>query len=67
MRLFIFKSEVDARLRAFAGDLDGSKLPAHLGPGARSVRSHPIEILRISSRARKSKEPSINKAFGSGA
>jgi hypothetical protein len=32
MRIFIFKSEADARLRAFAGDLDGSKLPAQFRP-----------------------------------
>jgi hypothetical protein len=32
MRIFIFKSEVDACLRAFAGDLDGCKLPAQFRP-----------------------------------
>jgi hypothetical protein len=32
MRIFIFKSEVAARLRDFAGDLDGSKLPAQFRP-----------------------------------
>ena len=32
MRIFIFNSEVDARLRAFAGDLAGSRLPAQFRP-----------------------------------
>jgi hypothetical protein len=32
MRIFIFKSKVGVRLRAFAGDLDGSKLPAQFRP-----------------------------------
>jgi hypothetical protein len=32
MRIFIFKSEVDGKLRAFAGDLLGSKLPDQFRP-----------------------------------
>jgi hypothetical protein len=32
MRIFIFKSEVDRKLRAFAGDLLGSKLPDQFRP-----------------------------------
>ncbi len=32
MRLYIFKSEVNAAIRAFAGDLAGTKLPAQLKP-----------------------------------
>jgi hypothetical protein len=32
MRIFVFKSESNANLRAFAGDLDGSRLPDRLGP-----------------------------------
>jgi hypothetical protein len=32
MRIFIFKSEVNPDLRAFGGDLDGSKLPSQFEP-----------------------------------
>jgi hypothetical protein len=32
MRLYIFKSDAKTDLRAFAGDLLGSKLPDQLGP-----------------------------------
>ena len=32
MRIYIFKSETRSELRAFAGDLDGSKLPEQHGP-----------------------------------
>jgi len=32
MRIFIFKSETRRGLRAFAGDLTGSKLPQNHGP-----------------------------------
>ena len=32
MRTYIFKSETNKELRAFAGDLDGSQLPANHGP-----------------------------------
>jgi hypothetical protein len=32
MRIYIFKSETRKDLRAFAGDLDGSMLPASHGP-----------------------------------
>ena len=32
MRLYIFKSEVNDKLRAFAGDVAGSKLPAQFRP-----------------------------------
>jgi hypothetical protein len=32
MRIFIFKSDAKAGLRAFAGDLAGTKLPDQLGP-----------------------------------
>jgi len=32
LRIFIYKSEAKDDLRAFAAALDGSGLPAHLGP-----------------------------------
>jgi hypothetical protein len=32
MRIYIFKSETRKDLRAFAGDLAGSRLPANHGP-----------------------------------
>jgi len=32
MRIYIFKSETRKDLRAFAGDLVGSRLPQHHGP-----------------------------------
>jgi hypothetical protein len=32
MRFYIFKSEANATIRAFAGDLAGSKLPDQLSP-----------------------------------
>ena len=32
MRIYIFKSETKKDLRAFAGDLAGSRLPANHGP-----------------------------------
>ena len=32
MRIFVFKSGANADLRAFAGDLDGSKLPIQFRP-----------------------------------
>jgi len=32
MRIFIFKSEVDGKLRAFAGDLLGTRLPDQFRP-----------------------------------
>jgi hypothetical protein len=32
MRIYIFKSETREDLRAFAGDLMGSRLPQHHGP-----------------------------------
>jgi hypothetical protein len=32
MRIYMFKSETRAQLRAFAGDPAGSKLPQHHGP-----------------------------------
>jgi hypothetical protein len=32
MRIYIFKSETRGGLRAFAGDLTGSKLPQNHGP-----------------------------------
>ena len=32
MRIYIFKSEAQGGLRAFAGDLRGSKLPPNHGP-----------------------------------
>jgi hypothetical protein len=32
MRIYIFKSETNKELRAFAGDLDGGHLPAQHGP-----------------------------------
>lgn len=32
MRIYIFKSETTKELRAFAGDLMGSKLPPNHGP-----------------------------------
>ena len=32
MRIFVFKSEANEELRAFAGDLDGSKLPSQFRP-----------------------------------
>ena len=32
MRIYIFKSETKTELRAFAGDLTGSKLPQNHGP-----------------------------------
>jgi hypothetical protein len=32
MRFYIFKSETTKELRAFAGDVTGSKLPEHHGP-----------------------------------
>jgi hypothetical protein len=32
MRIYMFKSETRQRLRAFAGDLAGSKLPERHGP-----------------------------------
>ncbi len=32
MRIYIFKSDAKPELRAFAGDLAGTKLPDQLGP-----------------------------------
>jgi hypothetical protein len=32
MRIFVFRSEANENLRAFAGDLDGSKLPSQFQP-----------------------------------
>jgi hypothetical protein len=32
MRIFVFKSEANPNLRAFAGDLAGSQLPKQFGP-----------------------------------
>ena len=32
MRIYIFKSETKRKLRAFAGDLAGTKLPQNHGP-----------------------------------
>jgi hypothetical protein len=32
MRLYVFKSDGSGELRAFAGDLTGSKLPERFGP-----------------------------------
>jgi hypothetical protein len=32
MRIYVFKSDANSDLRAFAGDLMGSKLPGQLGP-----------------------------------
>jgi hypothetical protein len=32
MRIFVFKSEANPHLRAFAGDLAGNQLPKQLGP-----------------------------------
>ena len=32
MRIYVFKSETNRQLRAFAGDPGGSKLPARHGP-----------------------------------
>ena len=32
MRIFVFKSESNVNLRAFAGDMDGSKLPIQFRP-----------------------------------
>jgi hypothetical protein len=32
MRIFIFKSQTRVNLRAFAGDIAGSKLPDRFGP-----------------------------------
>jgi hypothetical protein len=32
MRIYVFKSELQKGLRAFAGDLAGSKLPSQFGP-----------------------------------
>ena len=32
MRIFIFKSQANAALRAFAGDPAGEKLPSRFGP-----------------------------------
>jgi hypothetical protein len=44
MRIYIFKSETQKALRAFAGDLTASKLPENHGPlidGALSRRTRP--------------------------
>jgi hypothetical protein len=67
MRIFIFKSEAHARLRAFAADLDGSKLPAQFRSwrafgSIAPDRDPPYQLPRT-----KSKKPSIGKAFSSGA
>jgi hypothetical protein len=32
MRLYVFKSDAGGELRAFAGDLTGSRLPERFGP-----------------------------------
>jgi hypothetical protein len=32
MRIFVFKSDANPNLRAFAGDLDGSRLPTQFRP-----------------------------------
>jgi hypothetical protein len=32
MRIFVFKSEANPRLRAFGGDLAGNQLPKQFGP-----------------------------------
>ena len=32
MRIYVFKSDASSKLRAFAGDIMGSKLPNRFGP-----------------------------------
>ncbi len=43
MRIFIFQSETKQELRAFAGDMTGSKLPGRFGPW-RLVRAAPLGV-----------------------
>jgi hypothetical protein len=40
MRIFIFKSQVNSALRAFAGEAGGQKLPSQFGPW------HAIGVIR---------------------
>ena len=48
MRIFIFKSQANSALRAFAGEAGGQKLPPHFGPW------HAIGVVRAD------KEPPFN-------
>jgi hypothetical protein len=62
MRIFVFKSDANANLRAFAGDLDVSKLPTQVRPwhaiGTIAPGNAPF---RISSPANRSRKPSMTK------
>ena len=48
MRIFIFKSQANSTLRAFAGEAGGQKLPSQFGPW------HAIGVIRAD------KEPPFN-------
>jgi len=43
MRIYIFKSETRLNLRAFAGDITGSKLPERVGPW-RLIRASAVGV-----------------------
>jgi hypothetical protein len=66
MRIFIFKSEADVRLRAFADD-HGSKLPAQFRPWSAIGSIAADGTLPTNSLAQKSRRPSMIKDFNSGA
>ena len=46
MRLYIFKSDANTELRAFAADPAGSKLPGNFAPGTQSGSSD-LTMLRL--------------------
>ena len=46
MRIFIFKSDTNAELRAFGGDLAGTQLPSSSSPGTWSAPSPRTRLRR---------------------
>ena len=61
MRIYIFKSEANDSLCAFAGDAEGSKLPAQFAPWhsegvIEASRAPPHEFSRIQNRGRDQSE-----------
>ena len=63
MRIYIFKSETRGGLRAFAGDLMGSKLPQSHGPWTATGAIGPDNA----SLGARSKKQSMRRDFSSGA
>ncbi len=65
MRIYIFKSDASSKLRAFAADLSGSKLPDRLGPWHLLAkedglhRTSGLPEVRTSTKCRKSGIPDL--------